>query len=84
MRKTKIIIKIAIAILLVMTGYLIIFPLQSDTSQSINKQECQERVELQPNDTIIQTFHCEVDGLNKITFPSSYKPDGIKYHTVVN
>lgn len=83
MRRTKVIIIIAIVVLLVMTGYLFVFPLQSDTSQSINEQECQERVELQPNDTIIQTFQCEVEGLNKITFQSPYKAEGVQYHAVV-
>lgn len=83
MKKIKTILIIVVAILLVMMGYLFVRPLQSETSQSINKQECQERIELQPNDTVSQTFQCEVDDLNKITFQSPYKVEGIQYHVVV-
>ena len=83
MKKIKMILIIMIAVLLVMTGYLFVCPLRSETSQSINKQECQEKIELQPNDMVSQTFQCEADDLDKITFQSPYKAEGIQYHVVV-
>lgn len=83
MKKIKMILIIMVAILWVMMGYLFVYPLQSETSQSVNEQECQERIELQPNDMVSQTFQSEVDNLNKITFQSPYKAEGIQYHVVI-
>lgn len=83
MKKAKTILLIIIAILLIMTGYLLICPLQSESSKSINKRNCSETIEVQPGNTVSQTFQCQVDNLNKITFRSPYAPDGIPCHVIV-
>ena len=83
MKKTKMIVIAMIFIFLVLTGCLFVHPLKSETSQNVNEKECQENVLLRTDGTITQTFQCEVDDLNKITFQSSYKAEGILYHVAV-
>ena len=83
MKKKKIIIIILICIMFLLSGYLFFKPLQSETSQSINKENCQETLVLEPNKTIKQSFKCEVDNLNKITFQSPYRHEGYQYHVLI-
>lgn len=63
--------------------YLFISPLQSETSQSINESGEQEPLSIQPNETVKQKFKCKINNLNKITFQSYYREEGFNYHVVV-
>lgn len=83
MKKIKKIIVILIGVMILLSGYLFVSPLKSETSGSINKKECSKVYVLKPNKTIKQSFKCQVDNLNKITFQSPYRYEGYQYHVLV-
>lgn len=83
MKKKKLIVILLIGIMFLLSIYLFISPLQSETSQSINESGEQEPLSIQPNETVKQKFKCKINNLNKITFQSYYREKGFDYHVVV-
>lgn len=83
MKKEKLIVILLIGIMFLVSIYLFISPLQSETSQSINESGEQEPLSIQPNETVKQKFKCKINNLNKITFQSYYREEGFNYHVVV-
>ena len=65
MKKKKLIVILLIGIMFLLSIYLFISPLQSETSQSINESGEQEPLSIQPNETVKQKFKCKINNLNK-------------------